>query len=107
MVKARIVVMWQHEVGYVPQRLCVPGGDLFSTRDPVRQVAQLDIQESSLEVVQQTGKAMTVIFTGLSILAVISHSRNKQCHFRIVGSDCATIAVSAENFERIEAPTTR
>src|SRR5687767_13922707 len=66
---------------------------------------QLYIEKDRLQIVEQACKAMSVILAARPVLTVESHSRRKERDFRVVGRDCAAVAIPSKDLEGIEAPT--
>src|SRR5438093_10468409 len=73
--------------------------------DPFRHVAQLDVENGCLNVVEERRVAMIVILTGLAILAVVAQTPDGERQVCIVRCHRAAVSKSSEEFKGIEAKT--
>src|SRR5207237_4840665 len=71
----------------------------------LRYVSQFHVEKRCLQVVEDAGEAVPMVFAGCPILAVITHASRKLCDVGVIRRDCPTVAVTAEKLERIKAPT--
>ena len=67
MVPARIPVMGQKQIWNIRKGLPVSLCNGLAPDDPGRQMAELDIEKGRLEIIQQTGKSMSMIFPGFTV----------------------------------------
>src|SRR5579863_7845044 len=75
--------------------LAIKAGGLPAMFDPVGKIAQLNVENRGLNVIEQGGAAMVMEFAGLPVFAVKSHESCKAGDFRIVGGYSAAIPQAA------------
>ena len=85
----------------------VGSGNTPPMSNPFREMAQLHVQNGSLDIVQQSGLPMVVIFARRTIFAVIAEECRHAGKRRIVRGNGAPVSEPAEHFEWIEAEATR
>src|SRR5207249_5016758 len=98
----RLPEMGERQARKTFQSLAVAGSDPPTVLDPFGESKQLAIEHRGLDVVQQRGIPVAVVFARRAILAVVAEQARQPGDAVVVRGQGPPVAEASENLERVE-----